>query len=198
MSTVNHPALLGEFPVFTRTEHQASCNSAWWHGCAGCEADNSARLDDIRAWAESAYDLSTTGVLTLTAEVSRWSDSQRRFVWVERKPQHHWYNPNRRIVTGYRFCDSTGEATFYDITHVGHTHVWSRMGAGDAGYAFLVPPSDITTLPIRHGERNKKGYPSLRYTSCVFTPFADLPDNGGFRPLVTFGNSRDWSRAYND
>ena len=197
MSVINHPALLGEFPVAPRTEHQATCNAAWWHGCPDCEADASAHLDQVRAWAESAYDLSTTGVLTLTAEISRWSDSQRRFVWVERKPQHHWYDPNRRIVTGYRFSDSTGEATFYDITTVGHTRVWTRVG-GDAGWGFLVPPSDITTLPIRHGERNKKGYPSLRYTSCVFTPFADLPNNGDFRPFAKFGTSRDWSRAYND
>jgi hypothetical protein len=71
------------------------------------------------------------------------------------------------------------------------------MGAGDAGWSFLFPPSEMTTLPIRHGERNAKGYPSLRYTSCVFTPFADLPTHR-FDPFRPFGTTHDWCRAYND
>lgn len=197
MSIITHPALLGEFPVFTRTEHEASCSAAWWHGCPGCEADNRRRLVLIRAWAESAYDLTTTGVLTLGVEVSRWSADKGRFVWVERKGPSRWHDINRLIVTGYRFSDLTGEAIFYDLSDGLNNCVWSRQNAGDAGYSFLVPPANLTTLPIRHGERNKKGYPSLRYTSCVFTPFADLPDSK-FTPFQAFGTSRDWSRAYND
>lgn len=195
---ISHPALLGDFPTFPRTDHDAVCEAAWWHNCPECARQDSAYLDVIRAWCESAYDLTTTGILNLKAEVSVWSDTQRRFVWVERKPKQGWHrDPNRLTVTGYRFCDLTGKASFYDITYAHGTCVWSRQNAHDAGYSFIVPPTDLTSLPIRHGERNAKGYPSLRYLSCEFTPFADLPE-GTFTPFRRFGTSRDWSRAYND
>jgi len=193
---ISHPALLSDFPTFARTEHQASCSAAWWHSCRGCEADQSARLRVIKAWAESAYDLTTTGILNIKAEVSVWSQAERRFVWM-RKPERWSDDRNQYTVTGYRFCDLTGEASFYDISYEGYTPVWSRQNAGDAGYCFLVPPTNLTTLPIRHGKRNAKGYPSLRYLSCEFTPFADLPE-GTFKPFQKFGDSRDWSKAYND
>lgn len=175
------------FPKKDPTAH--TCSLPWYADCDKCRAEDSAWLSRVEAWAKTAHNPDTTGMLVLQREVSRWSNRKRRFVWVKEDAYCYW-------VTDYA-VRANGDIAYRNLVREA---VWSRMGQGKAGFAVLVPEDREQVRFVTRGVHNAKGYLSVRYLQCDFTPLSAMSDSerAQFPAWDTFGTARDWTRSYCD
>ncbi len=182
---MTHSLMRGEMP--TRTPNPNPSGLTWYADCPTRREHDSAWLDEVEVWANTAYDENTTGLFVFQYEESVWSKREKRFVWVARSEHRQW-------VAGYKE-HANGDCSYSPLTS--YTQVWSRMEMGRAGYGVLTPEREVT-IPVRNGHRNAKGFQSVRFTRAEFTPLAEMSDSqrAQFQPYKAFGTVVDWNISY--